>query len=76
MAVIQVRAKEFKLDAFQLRTVRPFLVDEVVLQEALGSGESTQEQIEKFLRKRVSKTEATVGSHLWLDHGSVEARRR
>ena len=53
VALLQVRNKEFKLEAIPLRTVRPFMVDEVVLQDHLGQEKCTLEHVEKFLRRKV-----------------------
>jgi double-strand break repair protein MRE11 len=56
VALLQVQGKEFQLDPIPLRTVRPFVLEEVVLLEAAedeGFDAKDQMEVSKFLKSRV-----------------------
>ena len=56
VALLQVQGKEFQMTPIPLRTVRPFVLDEVVLSEAAeeeGFELSDQTAITKLLKKKV-----------------------
>jgi double-strand break repair protein MRE11 len=55
-ALLQIQGKEFQLQPLPLRTVRPFVLDELALLEAAadeGFEASDQHAVTKFLRARV-----------------------
>lgn len=57
VALLQIQGKEFRLEPLPLRTVRPFVIDEVVLIEAAeeeGFDVSDQIEVGKFLKKKVT----------------------
>ena len=56
MALLQIRGKEFNLEPIPLRTVRPFVIDEVMLIEAAeeeGFDVTDQIEVSKFLKGKV-----------------------
>ena len=56
MALVEVQGKEFQLTPLRLRTVRPFVIEEVVLTEAAEEGGFDIEDpmaIQKFLKSKV-----------------------
>lgn len=57
VALIQIHGKEYSLKPYPLRTVRPFVLEEVVLSEiAEEEGFELEDQMEitKYLRSRVT----------------------
>ena len=68
VALLQIHHKEFELKPLPLRTVRPFMLGDVVLAEAAeedGFDVSDQIAVGKFLRERVSVAISyTADSHL------------
>lgn len=57
VALLQIQGKEFQLTPLPLRTVRPFVIDQVVLNEVadeLGLDLNDQMAITKFLKGKVS----------------------
>ncbi|KAG6835512.1 meiotic recombination, partial [Arthromyces matolae] len=57
VALLQIQGKEFQMDPLPLRTVRPFVIENVVLSEAAeeeGFDLSDQIEISKFLKSRVN----------------------
>jgi Mre11 DNA-binding presumed domain len=57
VALVQIRGKEFQLTPLPLRTVRPFVIEEVVLNEVadeVGLDLNDQMAITKFLKSKVS----------------------
>ena len=57
VALVQIQGKEFKLTPLPLRTVRPFVIEEVVLNEVadeVGLDLNDQMAITKFLKGKVS----------------------
>ncbi|KAL5478354.1 MRE11 [Sanghuangporus weigelae] len=58
VALLQICGKDFRLDPIPLRTVRPFVIDEVCLVEAAedeGFDVSDQIEVGKFLKRRVNE---------------------
>jgi double-strand break repair protein MRE11 len=56
VALLQIQGKGFQLTPIPLRTVRPFVLDEVILSEAAedeGFELTDQLAISKFLKKKV-----------------------
>lgn len=56
MALLEIKNKEFKLTPIPLRTVRPFVIDEVVLEDAAeeeGLDVNDTVEIGKWLRLKV-----------------------
>ena len=56
VALVKIQGKEFELTPIPLRTVRPFVMDEVVLTEAAeeeGFDINDQMEVTKFLKVRV-----------------------
>jgi double-strand break repair protein MRE11 len=54
--LLQIKGKEFKLTPIPLRTVRPFVIDNVVLNEVAeeeGIDLSSQIEINKYLKAKV-----------------------
>ena len=59
IALLEIQAKEFRLTAIPLRTVRPFVVEEANLSEVAeetGLDLNDQMEITKYLRGKVKKT--------------------
>ena len=57
VALLEIQHNTFQLTPIPLRTVRPFVLDEVILSEAAeteGLDTSNQIEVMKFLRGRVS----------------------
>lgn len=57
VALLQIQGKEFHMDPIPLRTVRPFVIDEVFLIEAAeeeGFDVTDQIEVGKFLRAKAS----------------------
>ncbi|RDB17053.1 Double-strand break repair protein MRE11 [Hypsizygus marmoreus] len=57
VALLQIQGKEFQMTPLPLRTVRPFVIEEVILNEAAeeeGFDVSDQMEITKFLKKKVN----------------------
>ncbi|EPQ51935.1 DNA repair exonuclease [Gloeophyllum trabeum ATCC 11539] len=57
VALLQIQGKEFQLTPIPLRTVRPFVLDEVVLSEEAETGGfdlTDQMEITKYLKSRVN----------------------
>ena len=57
VALLQIQGKEFQLTPLPLRTVRPFVIEEVVLNEVadeVGLDLNDQMAITKFLKSKVS----------------------
>ena len=58
VALLEIQGKEFQLTPILLRTVRPFVLEEVVLSEVADEEKfelSDQIAISKFLKKRVRR---------------------
>ncbi|KAH8112242.1 DNA repair exonuclease [Phellopilus nigrolimitatus] len=58
VALLQIQGKEFHMDPIPLRTVRPFVIDEVFLIEAAeeeGFDVTDQIEVGKFLRAKVNE---------------------
>lgn len=56
VAIVSIQGKEFKFDPIRLRTVRPFVTEEVVLSEIADEEDldlTDQSQIHKYLKSRV-----------------------
>lgn len=56
VALLQIQGKEFELKPIPLRTVRPFVLEEVILSEAAeedGFDLNDQIAVSKFLKSRV-----------------------
>jgi double-strand break repair protein MRE11 len=56
VALLQIQGKEFELEPIPLRTVRPFVLEEVILSEASdeeGFDLNDQIAVSKFLKSRV-----------------------
>ncbi|KAL1760800.1 Metallo-dependent phosphatase-like protein [Schizophyllum commune] len=56
VAIVSIQGKEFKFDPIRLRTVRPFVTEEVVLSEIADEEDldlTDQAQIHKYLKSRV-----------------------
>ncbi|KAL1709441.1 Metallo-dependent phosphatase-like protein, partial [Schizophyllum commune] len=56
VAIVSIQGKEFKFDPIRLRTVRPFVTEEVVLSEIADEEDldlTNQAQIHKYLKSRV-----------------------
>lgn len=59
MALLKIQGKEFELTPIPLRTVRPFVMDEVFLTEVAeeeGFDVTDQMEVTKYLKLRVSST--------------------
>lgn len=57
VALLQIQGKEFQLTPLPLRTVRPFIIEEIVLNEVadeVGLDLNDQMSITKFLKGKVS----------------------
>ena len=57
VALVQIQGKEFQLTPLPLRTVRPFVIEDVVLNEVadeVGLDLNDQMAITKFLKGKVS----------------------
>jgi double-strand break repair protein MRE11 len=56
VALLQIQGKEFKMTPIKLRTVRPFVIEELSLAEGAeedGLDLSDQMEISKFLKAKV-----------------------
>lgn len=74
VALVKIQGKEFELTPIPLRTVRPFVMDEVVLTEAAeeeGFDINDQMEVTKFLKARVNEMIAKANA-LW-DERNVQA---
>ncbi|ETW77246.1 hypothetical protein HETIRDRAFT_327725 [Heterobasidion irregulare TC 32-1] len=74
VALVKIQGKEFELTPIPLRTVRPFVMDEVVLTEAAeeeGFDINDQMEVTKFLKARVNEMIAKANT-LW-DERNVQA---
>lgn len=57
VALLKIQGKEFEMTPIPLRTVRPFVIESIVLSEIAeeeGLDLSDQMEITKFLKQRVS----------------------
>jgi len=54
VALLQIQGKEFQLTPLPLRTVRPFVLEEVVLSDEEGIDLNDQMEITKFLKAKVN----------------------
>ncbi|KAJ3162342.1 Double-strand break repair protein mre11a [Geranomyces michiganensis] len=54
VAILTVKGLDFKIDPIRLKTVRPFVIDEVSLQDIQGLRPSDQSKVQEFLQERVS----------------------
>ena len=52
--MLQIQGKEFQLTPLPLRTVRPFVLEEVVLADEEGIDLNDQMEITKFLKAKVN----------------------
>jgi len=71
VALVQIHGKEFQLTPLPLRTVRPFVIEDIILTEEAekeGFDIDDQMQVMKFLKTKVSHRSLTVCylSHLGL----------
>lgn len=58
VALLQIQGKEFQMTPLPLRTVRPFVIEQVTLSEAAEEGGfdiSDQMEISKFLKAKVRR---------------------
>ncbi|KAL9939632.1 hypothetical protein V8E36_001449 [Tilletia maclaganii] len=58
VAIVMVKGQDYRLDPIRLKTVRPFLMDEIDLEkelEKLGIKSDDKDRITKVLRERVTK---------------------
>ncbi|KAF9224725.1 DNA repair exonuclease [Gyrodon lividus] len=72
VALLQIQGKEFELKPIPLRTVRPFVLEEVVLSEAAdeeGFDSSDQIAVSKFLKSRVNAL-IDQADQLWDDRNT------
>ena len=57
MAILSITGKEFKMEKIRLRTVRPFVMKEIVLSEepqfSKKASDKSKEAVMKFLREQV-----------------------
>ena len=71
MALLQIQGKEFDLKPLPLRTVRPFVIEDVVLSEVAEDAKfelSDQMAITKYLKGRVRAVSCdSAQSHHLLD---------
>ena len=66
---MQIQGKEFQLTPLPLRTVRPFIIEEIVLSEIadeVGLDLNDQMAITKFLKGKVSLFSCLTHSESWL----------
>ena len=66
VAFLEIRGKEFNLQPIPLRTVRPFVLDDVVLTEAAEEGGfdvNDQIQVGNFLKRRVIRSYTSFLCH-------------
>jgi double-strand break repair protein MRE11 len=59
VALLKIQGKEFELTPIPLRTVRPFVMDEILLTEVAeeeGFDVTDQMEVTKYLKLRVSST--------------------
>ncbi|KAF9242284.1 Mre11 DNA-binding presumed domain-containing protein [Melanogaster broomeanus] len=72
VALLQIQGKEFELKPIPLRTVRPFVLEEVILSEAAeeeGFDVSDQIAVSKFLKSRVNAL-IDQANQLWDDRNT------
>jgi len=62
--LLQIQGKEFQLTPLPLRTVRPFVLEEVVLADEEGVDLNDQMEITKFLKAKVN-TLIDQANQLW-----------
>jgi double-strand break repair protein MRE11 len=78
VALLQIQGKEFQLTPLPLRTVRPFIIEDIVLSEVAdeaGLDLNDQMAINKFLKGKVSLFSDFTNSDCWLiDHLSPGQR--
>ena len=69
VALLQIQGKEFQLTPLPLRTVRPFIIEDIVLNEVAdeaGLDLNDQMAITKFLKGKVSLFSVFTNSEYWL----------
>ena len=69
VALLQIQGKEFQLTPLPLRTVRPFIIEDIVLSEVadeVGLDLNDQMAITKFLKGKVSLFSFFTNSECWL----------
>ena len=69
VALLQIQGKEFQLTPLPLRTVRPFIIEDIVLNEVAeeaGLDLNDQMAINKFLKGKVSLFSDVTNSECWL----------
>lgn len=82
VALLEVQGKEYKLTPIPLRTVRPFVIDEVVLQDAAELEEfdlNDREAVTAFLKSAVSELPVWHGSSVLAktrDRSKVSSNRQ
>ena len=70
VALLQIQGKEFQLTPLPLRTVRPFIIEDIVLSEVAdeaGLDLNDQMAITKFLKGKVSLFSVFTNSECWLN---------
>ena len=69
VALLQIQGKEFQLTPLPLRTVRPFIIEDIVLNEVaddVGLDLNDQMAITKFLKGKVSLFSVFTNSKCWV----------
>ena len=69
VALLQIQGKEFQLTPLPLRTVRPFIIEDIVLNEVadeVGLDLNDQMAITKFLKGKVGLFSVFSNSECWL----------
>ncbi|KAF8839702.1 DNA repair exonuclease [Paxillus ammoniavirescens] len=72
VALLQIQGKEFELEPIPLRTVRPFVLEEVIISEAAdeeGFDLNDQIVVSKFLKSRVNAL-INQANQLWDDRNT------
>ena len=69
VALVQIQGKEFQLTPLPLRTVRPFVIEDIVLgdiADEVGLDLNDQMAITKFLKGKVSCVSSLTNSERWF----------